>query len=255
MCRRIERRRRRSELVQFLARVAGVEPIADVAFRCEPWQLENPYDNAEPGERRPSATRVPASGVIVVRANDDFLDARSLDLVCIVIAPAGGTACSCRSRNAKRAETISILLALSEEDASLLGELVEPIDDPADVPEAPDPAPAAVGPARAEVLGLESHNLVEQVSALVPVVVRCNFAAGRETVARACQVFEAHVDGSGDLLDAAICAVADRRICSAWCTSNAVAAPLCCRSVVSRSPFSPRSRVLRAIFTSSIPLS
>src|SRR5262245_56102943 len=71
-----------------------------------------------------------------------------------------------------RCERIDVLLALHDVDPPRLGELVQPVRHNTDAVEVPEPAAPAVGAATAKVLRLVAHDLIEQLSALVGVVIR-----------------------------------------------------------------------------------
>ena len=190
--------------------MAGVQPVGDVALVREPRQLEQTHANPRPLQRGRDGAGVQAARGVVVRDDDDLGDRGSRDLLRVVVAPARRAAGRRRRRDAERPQPVDVLLALDPHDALLLREFTQAIDHPARALEIPGPAAAgAVGPARTEVLRLETDDLVEQGAALIVVVVRAGddaatgqlLARGRVAVPE--QVGRMNAEGGEDLLGAA----------------------------------------------------
>jgi hypothetical protein len=105
--------------------------------------------------------------IVVVAQDHDVLDARRNHLPTVFVTPftsAGGIA-GCWQ--ADRPQPIRVLLALDDVDDGLTLQLVQPVADALDAIHLPN----AIGATLAEILRLESHDVVEVPAAFVVVVI------------------------------------------------------------------------------------
>src|SRR5262249_42377235 len=148
--------------------LVGVQPIAHIAFLGQTWQLDDANSLRRAMQRRCGLERLLAACFVVV-FEDEHIASRKRGKA--IVRPLA--ACDSGCAVVERRNAICIFLALADKHAGVrvFQKLLPAIWHAARVTKAPDPAALAARSTLTKVLRFEPHDLVEQLSVLVSVVV------------------------------------------------------------------------------------
>jgi hypothetical protein len=160
--------RLRPELVEALA---SVEPVRYVPVLIEPIEVEHVERARQAFDRLRDLRDVVEAGQVLV---GDEEHAPASETYGVLLSPLPGPSGVRRGDEACAPKALHVLLALDDPHGLFgirLEELRESIEHAAHPLEPPDPSPSSIGPTLPELLARHTDHLIEQHSALVPVVI------------------------------------------------------------------------------------
>jgi hypothetical protein len=169
-------RRRTEQREEFLRRVPGAEPVADVLAvlvleRAEPGQVDGVHREPRGRERRGHLPPVLGAGPVVVAEEVDPLNSGPHELLGVALAPLPGAAVVRRGRETEPHQRGGVLFALDAGAEALALELGQVVEEGLDAVQVVDPPAPPIGPTLIEALRLEAHGLVADHARQVAVVV------------------------------------------------------------------------------------